>query len=63
MSLAQLTAWCDARFGSHPPAADPEPRTFDIPWMVMDNTEAATEFDWQIEMSLPAILEEIAQHR
>jgi CDP-paratose 2-epimerase len=62
MSLAQLTAWCDARFGSHAPAAGPEPRMFDIPWMVMDNTEAAAEFDWQIEMSLPAILEEIAQH-
>ena len=26
MSLAQLTAWCDERFGAHPPAVDPQPR-------------------------------------
>jgi CDP-paratose 2-epimerase len=62
MSLAQLTAWCDGRFGRHAPSVDPEPRMYDIPWMVMDNTGAARDFGWQIEMSLPAILEEIAQH-
>jgi CDP-paratose 2-epimerase len=62
MSLAQLTAWCDGRFGRHAPAVDPEPRMYDIPWMVMDNTEAARDFGWQIEMSLPTILEDIAQH-
>jgi CDP-paratose 2-epimerase len=62
MSLAQLTAWCDARFGPHAPAVDPEPRRYDIPWMVMDNTGAARDFGWQIEMSLPTILEGIAQH-
>jgi CDP-paratose 2-epimerase len=62
MSLAQLTAWCDGRFGRHTPDVDPEPRMYDIPWMVMDNTEAARDFGWQIEMSLPAVLEGIAQH-
>jgi CDP-paratose 2-epimerase len=62
MSLAQLTAWCDGNFGRHAPAADPEQRMYDIPWMVMDNTEAARDFGWQIEMSLPTILEGIAQH-
>jgi CDP-paratose 2-epimerase len=62
MSLAQLTAWCDGRFGRHTPTVDPEPRMYDIPWMVMDNTDAARDFGWQIEMSLPAILEGIAQH-
>jgi hypothetical protein len=30
--------------------------------MVMDNTEAAKDFGWQIETSLPTILEGIAQH-
>ena len=30
-SLAALTAWCDARFGSHSPAADPRPRQYDVP--------------------------------
>lgn len=62
MSLAQLTAWCDERFGVHVPAVDAEPRMYDIPWMVMDNTEAIRDFGWQIEMSLPTILEGIAQH-
>jgi CDP-paratose 2-epimerase len=62
MSLAQLTAWCDGRFGRHAPAVDPEPRMYDIPWMVMDNTEAARDFGWQIEMSLATILEGIAEH-
>lgn len=62
MSLAQLTSWCDERFGVHVPSEDPEPRKFDIPWVVMDNTEAANDFDWHIETPLPKILEEIAQH-
>jgi len=62
MSLAQLTAWCDERFGRHVPASDPAPRPYDIPWMAMDNSEAARDFGWQIEMPLPAILGEIAQH-
>jgi CDP-paratose 2-epimerase len=62
MSLAQLTAWCDERFGRHVPAADPAPRRYDIPWVAMDNTRAARDFGWQIELSLPTILEGIAQH-
>ena len=62
MSLAQLTAWCDERFGRHIPAIDPEPRKYDIPWVVMDNAGAATDFGWTIEMPLGAILEGIAQH-
>jgi CDP-paratose 2-epimerase len=62
MSLAQLTTWCDEHFGCHTPAADLAPRAYDIPWVVMDNTQAADDFGWQIEMPLPTILEEIAQH-
>lgn len=62
MSLAQLTAWCDERFGSHAPCPDPKPRMYDIPWMVMDNRAAARDFGWHLEMSLPEILEEIALH-
>jgi CDP-paratose 2-epimerase len=62
MSLAQLTAWCDERFGRHVPSADPESRRYDIPWVVMDNAEAARDFGWDIETPLSAILEDIAQH-
>jgi CDP-paratose 2-epimerase len=62
LSLAQLTAWCDGRFGHHAPALDPEPRLYDIPWIVMDNSDAVRDFGWRIQMSVPSILEGIAQH-
>jgi CDP-paratose 2-epimerase len=62
MSLAQLTAWCDERFGCHVPAVDLEPRIYDIPWVAMDNTGSARDFGWQIEIPLSTILEGIARH-
>jgi len=62
MSLAQLNAWCDDRFGRHVPSVDPQSRMYDIPWVVMDNAEAARDFGCHIEMPLPKILEEIAEH-
>jgi len=61
-SLAQLTAWCDARFGRHEPQPDPTPRAFDIPWLVMDYARAANDFGWQPKRSLTSILDEIAIH-
>jgi CDP-paratose 2-epimerase len=61
-SLAQLTAWCDARFGKHTPQCDPRPRTYDIPWMVMDNSDAQRDFGWQIEEPMEGILDQIARH-
>jgi CDP-paratose 2-epimerase len=62
MSLRQLSAWCEARFGAHTVAADPGARPFDIPWMVMDSARAGQQWGWQPELSLEAILDEIAQH-
>jgi CDP-paratose 2-epimerase len=62
MSLAQLTAWCDERFGSHVPVADHRARPFDIPWIVMDSRRATRDFGWQPKRSLVSILEEIAAH-
>jgi len=62
MSLAQLTAWCDSRFGPFAPTADDTPRRFDIPWLVMDARRVRQEFAWQPEITLGAILEEIARH-
>lgn len=62
-SLASLSAWCARRFGfDHPVAADPAPRAFDIPWMVMDAALATATWDWRPETSLEGILEEIAVH-
>jgi len=62
ISLAQLTAWCDQRFGSHFPAPDRRPRPYDIPWVVMDSSDAERDFDWRIQYPLADILDEIATH-
>jgi CDP-paratose 2-epimerase len=62
ISLAQLTAWCDRRFAPYAPMADPNPRPYDIPWVVMDSHDAERDFAWRVEFSLTTILEEIADH-
>jgi len=62
MSLAQLTEWCDGRFGKHTVAGDANPRPFDIPWLVLDSTLAEKSWDWSPKISLPQVLDEIARH-
>jgi CDP-paratose 2-epimerase len=62
ISLAQLSAWCATRFGPREIAADPSPRPFDIPWMVLDTARATREWHWQVETPLERILDEIAEH-
>jgi CDP-paratose 2-epimerase len=62
MSLAQLTGWCDARFGRHTVAGDANPRPFDIPWMVLDSALAEKTWNWRPTVSLPQVLDEIAGH-
>ena len=62
MSLAQLTAWCDARFGRHAPESDLRERPYDIPWMAMDSRLAEDDFGWSVETPLEELLEEIACH-
>jgi CDP-paratose 2-epimerase len=62
VSLANLTAWCDDRFGIHPVQADGRDRRYDVPWIVMDSGDAERDFDWSVETPLAAILDEIAEH-
>jgi CDP-paratose 2-epimerase len=62
MSLAQLSKWCEARFGAHPVASDPIPRPFDVPWLVMDSRLAEKAWQWRTATKLEAILDEIARH-
>jgi CDP-paratose 2-epimerase len=62
MSLAQLTAWANDRFGKHEPVPDLRPRPFDAPWMVMDSSRAAAELGWRRIHGMDFILNEIAEH-
>jgi len=62
MSLAQLTAWCDQRFGPHQPIADNSERAYDVAWLILDSSKALLETGWRPEITLDQILEEIAHH-
>lgn len=62
MSLAQLNAWCDSRFGAHAPQPDMRPRPYDVPWILMDNTDVERDFTWRVETGIEQILEGIAHH-
>jgi CDP-paratose 2-epimerase len=62
MSLAQITAWCDARFGPHAPLPDPRPDLTIFPWMIMDSSDAERDFGWRPKTSIEALLDEIASH-
>jgi CDP-paratose 2-epimerase len=62
MSLCELNDWCDERFGAHRPAPDVRPRTYDVPWLVMDSSAASRDFGWRPAVTLQRTLEEIAAH-
>jgi CDP-paratose 2-epimerase len=62
MSLAELSAWCSDRFGSHIVASNSRDRQFDIPWLIMDSSLARALWNWEPETSLSANLAEIARH-
>lgn len=62
MSLRQLTAWCDAKFGPHAVASDATPRPFDLPWVVLDSAKATRLWSWKPQTTTVAVLEEIAAH-
>ena len=62
MSLVQLTAWCDQRFGPHSPVADGAERPYDVPWLILDSGKAMAATAWKPEITLQQILEEIAEH-
>lgn len=61
-SLKQLSEWCRDRFGDHEVASEKMPRPFDIPWMVLDSTQAGNVWGWRPTRSTNEILEEIATH-
>ena len=62
MSLAQLTAWCDHRFGSHQPIADGSDRPYDVPWLILDSGEVKLAAGWKPTINMEQLLDEIAAH-
>ena len=62
MSISELHAWCDARFGPHAAQADARQRPYDVPWVVMDSTDAGRDFGWRPRVRVESILEGIAVH-
>ncbi len=62
ISLRQLHAWCEQRFGPQPVQKEAADRPFDVPWMVLDSAAAGKRFGWRPQTPLPAILDEIARH-
>jgi CDP-paratose 2-epimerase len=61
-SLRQLSEWCTHRFGPYSVLAKPEQRSFDIPWIVLDNSTVGREWGWSPATPRDAIFEEIAAH-
>ena len=61
MSLSQLSDWSEARFGKNEVIKTDLSRPFDIPWMVLDNRLAKEVWQWQPQIKITDILQEIAE--
>ena len=59
-SLAQLSEWCEKRFGARKVESDPKPRPYDLPWVVLDSTRAKRLWGFEVRTLLEQIFEEIA---
>jgi CDP-paratose 2-epimerase len=62
MSLRQLSDWCAERFCPHKVGSERRARQFDVPWLVLDSSSAATQWDWRPKTPIYQVLEEIAVH-
>ncbi len=62
LSLRQLSAWCATRWGHREVGTIAEDRPFDIPWMVLDASQAKAAWNWEPRRNAEDILEEIALH-
>ena len=61
ISLAELSAWCERRFGHREIGVEIRERPFDLPWIVLDCASAKAAFGFHPQRGLGAIFEEIAQ--
>lgn len=61
-SLAQLSRWCEERFGPHAVGSSAADRPYDLPWAVLDHSLASTRFGWHPARGSQSIFAEIAEH-
>ena len=61
-SLKQLSDWCAQRFGTTAIDSEKAARVFDVPWMVLDSSEAKRVWGWQPQTPLERIWSGIADH-
>ena len=59
-SLRQLSDWCEKRFGPREVGSDPQPRPFDLPWIVLDSRRAEKAWGWKARTTLEEICQEIS---
>jgi CDP-paratose 2-epimerase len=59
-SLRQVSDWCNARLGAHSVTASPEPRKFDVPWLILDSARAEKQWGWKPVTTRDDIFTEIA---
>jgi CDP-paratose 2-epimerase len=62
ISLRELSEWCEQRFGPNSVSSEIKDRSFDIPWLVLDESRASSAWNWECQRSLESILDEIAEH-
>jgi CDP-paratose 2-epimerase len=62
ISLKQLSAWCEKRFGLNEVVSSQEERPMDAPWIVMDSTLGQDAWNWKPKTQIENILDEIAVH-
>jgi CDP-paratose 2-epimerase len=60
LSLQQLSHWCSERWGPQPVEHQPEPRPYDLPWVVLDHQQASSHWGWTPKIRNTTLLEEIA---
>ena len=59
-SLKQLSDWCGQRWSPQKVASDNTPRTFDLPWVVLDHSLASETWGWQPKITTDQVLDQIA---
>ncbi|NDA26342.1 MAG: NAD-dependent epimerase/dehydratase family protein, partial [Verrucomicrobia bacterium] len=59
-SLSELSDWCEKRFGPREVGSDPQPRPFDLPWIVLDCHRAEKAWNWKPQTTKDGVFTEIA---